>query len=44
MHSGTGRLVLRLVILHLTLGEGGNPKLSPAAYAEQKRPSARWPT
>lgn len=30
----------RVVILHLTLGEGGNPKLSPAAYGEQKRREA----
>ena len=27
----------RVVILHMTLGEGGNPRLSPAAYGEQKR-------
>ena len=26
----------RIVILHLTLGEAGNPKLAPAKYAEQK--------
>ena len=30
----------RVVILHLTLGEGGNPKLSPQAYGEQKRREA----
>jgi LmbE family N-acetylglucosaminyl deacetylase len=30
----------RIVILHLTLGEGGNPKLSPEAYGEQKRREA----
>lgn len=30
----------RVVLLHLTLGEGGNPKLSPAAYGEQKRREA----
>ena len=30
----------RIVILHLTLGEGGNPKLSPKAYGEQKRKEA----
>ena len=30
----------RIVILHLTLGEAGNPKLSPAKYAEQKRREA----
>jgi LmbE family N-acetylglucosaminyl deacetylase len=34
------RLGDRTVILHLTLGEGGNPKLSPAAYGEQKRREA----
>lgn len=27
----------RIVILHLTAGEGGNPKLSPRAYGEQKK-------
>ncbi|HEX6558242.1 MAG TPA: PIG-L family deacetylase [Longimicrobiales bacterium] len=30
----------RIVILHMTAGEGGNPKLSPAAYGEQKRREA----
>ncbi|MBI4428325.1 MAG: PIG-L family deacetylase [Ignavibacteriales bacterium] len=30
----------RVVILHLTLGEGGNPKMSPRAYGEQKRKEA----
>lgn len=30
----------RVVILHLTLGEGGNPRLSPQAYGEQKRREA----
>ena len=30
----------RIVILHLTLGEAGNPKLAPAKYAEQKRGEA----
>lgn len=30
----------RVVILHLTLGEGGNPKLTPAAYGAQKRREA----
>lgn len=30
----------RAVILHLTLGEGGNPKLAPAEYAAQKRREA----
>ena len=34
------RLGDRTVILHLTLGEGGNPKLSPEAYGEQKRREA----
>lgn len=30
----------RVVLLHLTLGEGGNPKLTPAVYGEQKRGEA----
>ena len=30
----------RVVILHMTLGEGGNPKLTPAAYGAQKRREA----
>ena len=30
----------RAVILHLTLGEGGNPKLTPERYGEQKRAEA----
>ncbi|HYM59366.1 MAG TPA: PIG-L family deacetylase [Thermoanaerobaculia bacterium] len=30
----------RVVLLHLTLGERGNPKLSPDAYAEQKKREA----
>ena len=30
----------RIVILHMTLGEAGNPKLAPAKYAEQKRREA----
>ena len=30
----------RVVMLHLTLGEGGNPKMSPAAYGEQKKREA----
>jgi len=30
----------RVVILHLTLGERGNPALAPDAYAEQKRREA----
>ena len=34
------RLGDRVVMLHLTLGEGGNPKLGPAAYGEQKKREA----
>ncbi len=34
------RLGDRTVMLHLTLGEGGNPKLTPQRYAEQKRREA----
>lgn len=34
------RLGDRVVILHLTLGEGGNPRLSSVRYAEQKRREA----
>lgn len=34
------RLGDRVVMLHLTLGEGGNPRLSPAAYGEQKKREA----
>jgi LmbE family N-acetylglucosaminyl deacetylase len=34
------RLGDRVVVLHLTLGEGGNPKMSPAAYGEQKKKEA----
>ena len=34
------RLGDRVVMLHLTLGEGGNPKMSPTAYGEQKRREA----
>jgi len=30
----------RIAILHLTLGEGGNPAMSPQAYGEQKRREA----
>src|SRR5688572_26506861 len=30
----------RVVLLHMTLGEGGNPRLSPAAYGQQKRREA----
>ena len=30
----------RIVLLHLSLGERGNPKLSPAAYGAQKRREA----
>jgi LmbE family N-acetylglucosaminyl deacetylase len=34
------RLGDRVAMLHLTLGEGGNPRTSPAAYGEQKRREA----
>jgi LmbE family N-acetylglucosaminyl deacetylase len=34
------RLGDRVVILHLTLGEGGNPRMGPPAYGEQKRREA----
>jgi N-acetylglucosamine malate deacetylase 1 len=47
MELTTGALLLkqhkagdRIVILHMTLGEGGNPKMSPAAYGAQKRREA----
>ncbi|HEY0970767.1 MAG TPA: PIG-L family deacetylase [Gemmatimonadales bacterium] len=47
MELTTGALLLkarqqgaRVVLLHLTLGEGGNPRLSPEAYGEQKRREA----
>jgi N-acetylglucosamine malate deacetylase 1 len=30
----------QIAILHLTLGEGGNPKMTPQAYGEQKRREA----
>lgn len=30
----------RVVILHLTLGEGGNPRITPQAYGNQKRREA----
>jgi len=30
-----------IVFLHLTLGEGGNPKMSPERYGEQKRREAQ---
>jgi LmbE family N-acetylglucosaminyl deacetylase len=30
----------RVVILHMTLGEGGNPKMTPAVYGTQKRREA----
>lgn len=30
----------RVVILHMTLGEGGNPRMTPEAYGEQKRREA----
>ena len=35
------RLGDRTVMLHMTLGEGGNPKLSPDEYGEQKRREAQ---
>lgn len=31
----------RVVFLHLTLGEGGNPRMSPEKYGEQKRREAK---
>lgn len=34
------RLGDRIAILHLTLGEGGNPSMSPDAYGRQKRSEA----
>jgi LmbE family N-acetylglucosaminyl deacetylase len=34
------RLGDRVAMLHLTLGEGGNPKVSPLVYGEQKRREA----
>jgi len=47
MELTTGMLLLkqhqlgdRVVFLHLTLGEGGNPKLAPDAYGAQKRREA----
>lgn len=36
-HSKLGN---HITILHLTLGEGGNPKMSPKEYGEQKRREA----
>src|SRR5256885_6123160 len=30
----------RVLILHMTLGEGGNPRLSPSVYGAQKRREA----
>jgi LmbE family N-acetylglucosaminyl deacetylase len=36
-HSAAGD---RIAILHLTLGEGGNPRMSPQAYGEQKKREA----
>lgn len=35
------RLGDRVVILHLTLGEGGNPRVSPDRYGAQKRQEAQ---
>jgi LmbE family N-acetylglucosaminyl deacetylase len=47
MELTTGALLLkqhkagdRIVILHMTLGEGGNPRMSPTAYGAQKRREA----
>ena len=47
MELTTGMLLLkareqgaRIVLLHLTLGEGGNPRLTPDAYGAQKRREA----
>jgi len=47
MELTTGALLIKqhkagdkVVILHMTLGEGGNPKMSPAAYGAQKRREA----
>ena len=31
----------RIVLLHLTVGEGGNPRMSPEKYGEQKRREAK---
>jgi LmbE family N-acetylglucosaminyl deacetylase len=35
------RLGDRVILLHLTLGEGGNPRLTTEAYGEQKRREAQ---
>ncbi|MEO5903313.1 MAG: PIG-L family deacetylase [Gemmatimonadaceae bacterium] len=47
MELTTGALLIkqhkagdRIVILHMTLGEGGNPKMSPALYGAQKKREA----
>src|SRR4026207_555608 len=47
MELTTGALLIkqhkagdRVVILHMTLGEGGNPKMSPSTYGGQKRREA----
>jgi LmbE family N-acetylglucosaminyl deacetylase len=47
MELTTGALLIKqhkagdkVVILHMTLGEGGNPKMSPSAYGAQKRREA----
>jgi LmbE family N-acetylglucosaminyl deacetylase len=47
MELTTGALLIkqhkagdRVVILQMTLGEGGNPKMTPAAYGAQKRREA----
>jgi N-acetylglucosamine malate deacetylase 1 len=38
--AGHARAGDRVVLLHLTLGERGNPKMTPEAYGEQKRREA----
>jgi N-acetylglucosamine malate deacetylase 1 len=38
--AGHARAGDRIVLLHLTLGERGNPKMTPQAYGEQKRREA----
>ncbi len=38
--AGLAKAGDRVVLLHLTLGEGGNPKLSPQEYGRQKRREA----
>jgi LmbE family N-acetylglucosaminyl deacetylase len=38
--AGHAKAGNRVILLHLTLGEGGNPKLSPEEYGRQKRREA----